>query len=354
MGLLGLYMINSTRNTQVSHLESQLVNEAKLIANMSTPSFADPTKNENLNTMAKSIGNEIGTRITLISINGTVLGDTDEDPATMEKHATRPEVVAALESGSGQATRYSATLHEYMMYVAVQVTDQGSATLTWSAPGADSVSIDPLGSVDASGNRAVQPTPKKTDPGPVDETVTYTIKAANACGGSEVRTATLRLVGEIESVVVDSAGVIETELQTKLAMNSVYFPTALPTTGAPKKGLVPSQQKVLTELAGDFKKYSKEEMRRLSSLIIQAADQSRVPAGSALAVDRDRFACEVTERIRAHPRIHLVREEVTEIPASPTIIATGPLTSDALAGAIAGLTGQEHLHFYDADRKSVV
>jgi two-component system phosphate regulon sensor histidine kinase PhoR len=125
MGLLGLYMINSTRNTQVSHLESQLVNEAKLVANMSTPSFADPTKNDNLNTIAKSIGNEIGTRITLISINGTVLGDTDQDPASMENHATRPEVVAALATGVGQATRYSATLHENMMYVAIPVTDQG-------------------------------------------------------------------------------------------------------------------------------------------------------------------------------------------------------------------------------------
>ncbi len=125
MGLLGLYMINSTRNTQVSHLESQLVNEAKLVANMSTPSFADPTKNDNLNTIAKSIGNEIGTRITLISINGTVLGDTDQDPVSMENHATRPEVVAALATGVGQATRYSATLHENMMYVAIPVTDQG-------------------------------------------------------------------------------------------------------------------------------------------------------------------------------------------------------------------------------------
>ena len=125
MGFLGFYMINSTRNTQINHLESQLVNEAKLVANISTPSFADPAKNENLDTIAKSIGNEIGTRITFIAINGTVLGDTDQDPASMENHATRPEVVAALATGVGQATRYSATLHENMMYVAVPVTDQG-------------------------------------------------------------------------------------------------------------------------------------------------------------------------------------------------------------------------------------
>jgi outer membrane protein OmpA-like peptidoglycan-associated protein len=151
-----------------------------------------------------------------------------------------------------------------------QVTDQGSATLTWSASGADSVSLDQLGSVDASGNRTVQPTPKKTDPGPVNETVTYTIRAANACGGSEVRTASLRLVGEI-APVMDSA--VETELQTKLAMNSVYFPTALPTPGAPKKGLVPSQQKVLTALAGDFMKY--QHFQPKANLIIQAHADSR-------------------------------------------------------------------------------
>jgi two-component system phosphate regulon sensor histidine kinase PhoR len=125
MGLLGLYMINSTRNIQISHLESQLVNEAKLVANISMPSFADPAKNENLNAIAKSIGNEIGTRITLISISGTVLGDTDQDPASMENHATRPEVIAALATGVGQVTRYSATIHENMMYVAIPVTDQG-------------------------------------------------------------------------------------------------------------------------------------------------------------------------------------------------------------------------------------
>jgi two-component system phosphate regulon sensor histidine kinase PhoR len=125
MGVLGFYIVNSTKNTQINHLESQLVNEAKLVANISTPSFVDPAKNANLDTMAKSIGNEIGTRITLITINGTVLGDTDQDPATMENHATRPEVIAALATGVGQATRYSATLHKNMMYVAIPVTDQG-------------------------------------------------------------------------------------------------------------------------------------------------------------------------------------------------------------------------------------
>ena len=93
----------------------------------------------------------------------------------------------------------------------------------------------------------------------------------------------------------------------------------------------------------------KEEMRRLGSLIIPIAERNRVPAGEALAVDREPFAREVTARLEAHPRITLVRKEVTELPTNrPLIIASGPLTSDALAGEIAKLTGGESLSFYDA------
>ena len=112
MGALGFYIVNSTRNTQISHLESQLLSEAKLVANISLPSFADPAKNENLENIAKNIGNEIGTRVTLIAKDGTVLGDTDQDPATMENHSTRPEVIAGhLLPGSG---RPPATAPRYM------------------------------------------------------------------------------------------------------------------------------------------------------------------------------------------------------------------------------------------------
>lgn len=125
MGFLGFYMISSARNTQVNHLESQLLNEAKLVANISTPSFSDPAQKANLDSIAKTIKSEIGTRITLIATDGTVLGDSDQDPASMENHSTRPEVISALATGEGQVTRYSATLHENMMYVAVLINDQG-------------------------------------------------------------------------------------------------------------------------------------------------------------------------------------------------------------------------------------
>jgi methylenetetrahydrofolate--tRNA-(uracil-5-)-methyltransferase len=95
----------------------------------------------------------------------------------------------------------------------------------------------------------------------------------------------------------------------------------------------------------------KEEMRRLGSLVMRAADSARVPAGAALAVDRERFSTEVTQAIASHPRITLVREEIPRIPAAldgPIIIATGPLTSDSLSADIAAMVGSDHLYFYDA------
>jgi len=91
----------------------------------------------------------------------------------------------------------------------------------------------------------------------------------------------------------------------------------------------------------------KEEMRLLGSLVLTAADSARVAAGSALAVDREVFAAAVTDRLTSHPRIRIVREEVTSLP-SPGIIATGPLTSDALASVIRERLGQDSLAFYDA------
>lgn len=93
----------------------------------------------------------------------------------------------------------------------------------------------------------------------------------------------------------------------------------------------------------------KEELRRGDSLVMEAAAATRVPAGAALAVDRQQFAEYITERIEAHPQIEIVREEVRNIPRDAvTIIATGPLTSDALTFEIMKLTGDDQLYFYDA------
>ncbi len=95
----------------------------------------------------------------------------------------------------------------------------------------------------------------------------------------------------------------------------------------------------------------KEEMRRLGSLLMRSADAARVPAGAALAVDRDTFSAAVTQAISEHPLIEIVRHEVPRVPEpldGPVIIATGPLTSDSLSADIAGMVGGAHLYFYDA------
>ncbi|TAN51022.1 MAG: methylenetetrahydrofolate--tRNA-(uracil(54)-C(5))-methyltransferase (FADH(2)-oxidizing) TrmFO, partial [Rhodospirillales bacterium] len=91
-----------------------------------------------------------------------------------------------------------------------------------------------------------------------------------------------------------------------------------------------------------------EELRRLDSLILKVADAVKVPAGGALAVDRDAFSAEIEKRLLSLPNVTLVREEVTALPGQPAIVASGPLTSDALASALAAATGADHLHFFDA------
>nr|WGD95939.1 FADH(2)-oxidizing methylenetetrahydrofolate--tRNA-(uracil(54)-C(5))-methyltransferase TrmFO [Bacillus subtilis] len=92
----------------------------------------------------------------------------------------------------------------------------------------------------------------------------------------------------------------------------------------------------------------KEEMRALDSAIIAAADECSVPAGGALAVDRHEFAASVTNRVKNHPNVTVINEEVTEIPEGLTIIATGPLTSESLSAQLKELTGEDYLYFYDA------
>lgn len=92
----------------------------------------------------------------------------------------------------------------------------------------------------------------------------------------------------------------------------------------------------------------KEEMRHLDSIIMESAKATRVPAGSALAVDRQAFSRRITEQLKQHPLIEVVQEEVTQIPDGPCIIASGPLTSDALSKALQEYTHADYFHFYDA------
>jgi outer membrane protein OmpA-like peptidoglycan-associated protein len=123
-----------------------------------------------------------------------------------------------------------------------KVVEQSGSALNWSVSNAATVSIDPFGSVDPSGNREIQLMPKKTDAGAVDETVTYTLTASNVCGATETRTAILHILGSIEA-------------ESVLAMRSVYFPTDIPRPNRMKAGLVASQQQTLKSLAEGFKTY---------------------------------------------------------------------------------------------------
>jgi two-component system phosphate regulon sensor histidine kinase PhoR len=125
MGILGAYLVDFIRDTQMENLRSQLEKEARLTAEIALPNFLDPVQQTDFEQLAETLGKQIDARITIIARDGTVLGDSEEDARTMESHAARPEVIAALASGIGESTRYSTTLGQRMMYVAVPVVSEG-------------------------------------------------------------------------------------------------------------------------------------------------------------------------------------------------------------------------------------
>ena len=125
MGVLGVYLASSTRSSQLDSLRSQLESEARITAEASLPGFLNPDEAESLDALAKKLGAEIDARVTIIARDGTVLGDSEEDPALMENHTNRPEIRDALSTGRGESTRYSTTLEKRMMYLAVPISHQG-------------------------------------------------------------------------------------------------------------------------------------------------------------------------------------------------------------------------------------
>lgn len=124
MGFLGFYLVSSVREAETDNLRTRLEAEARLIAEASYPGFLNPEQN-NLDDLAKTLGERIETRVTIIAQDGTVLGDSQENPQTMDNHATRPEIMDALATGLGESTRFSTTLGERLMYVAVPIALQG-------------------------------------------------------------------------------------------------------------------------------------------------------------------------------------------------------------------------------------
>jgi two-component system phosphate regulon sensor histidine kinase PhoR len=121
IGAMGIYLVHFVDDNQTNNLRTYLTNEAKITAVTSQPFFSSSTAA--LDGLAKQLGTDINARVTIIAADGTVLGDSEDNPAIMENHSTRPEVIAALASGYGEIVRYSTTLNEQMMYVAVSIKD---------------------------------------------------------------------------------------------------------------------------------------------------------------------------------------------------------------------------------------
>lgn len=119
IGAMGIYLVNFVGDKQTDNLRNYLTDEARITATISQSFFnSSPSSLDNL---AKQFGKEIDSRVTIIASDGTVLGDSEEDPATMDNHSNRPEVIAAFASGYGESVRFSSTLQKQMMYVAVTI-----------------------------------------------------------------------------------------------------------------------------------------------------------------------------------------------------------------------------------------
>jgi outer membrane protein OmpA-like peptidoglycan-associated protein len=161
--------------------------------------------------------------------------------ATGPGGVTRPGATVEVNTAVQSSLSASPTEVRYRR-IGDKVIEQGSTTLNWSSSNSDAASLDPLGSVDVNGTKALTLTPKQTDNGPVDEELKYTLAATNVCGGSDTKTVAVRLKGSIEPIPA-------------VLLNSVFFPTDYPTKKDPALGLVRSQRETLRTLADGFKKY---------------------------------------------------------------------------------------------------
>lgn len=124
MGILGFYLVGFVEDNQLDNLSTQLESEANLIATAAAPVLTQPAQLDSIDELAKEFGAQVEARVTIIALDGTVLGDSTEEPALMENHANRPEIIDALSSGFGQSTRFSTTLGHQMLYLAVPVISQ--------------------------------------------------------------------------------------------------------------------------------------------------------------------------------------------------------------------------------------
>ena len=154
-----------------------------------------------------------------------------------------------------------------------KVITQESSTLSWSTSNADSINLDPVGRVDPSGSQTVKGEPKKTDVGPVDESMTYTLSATNVCGGSATQTAAIHITGSIEPI-------------PEVVLQSVFYPTDYPDEKHPEVGLVKSQQLDLATLAAGFKKYLEYDPDAKLSVEAHADTRGSAPYNQGLSERR--------------------------------------------------------------------
>jgi hypothetical protein len=179
----------------------------------------------------------------------TVYQLTASGPGGVTKPSTTVEVNPVVQSSlsaSPMEVRYRR--------IGDKIIEQGSTTLNWSSSNSDAASLDPGGSVDASGTKTITLSPTQSGIGPVDEELKYNLKATNACGGSDTKTVAVRLKGSIEPIPT-------------VLLHSVFFPTDYPTKRYPEVGLVRSQQEALTTVATGFKQYLEYDPEAKLSLV---------------------------------------------------------------------------------------
>jgi OmpA family/PEGA domain len=179
----------------------------------------------------------------------TVYQLTASGPGGVTKPSTTVEVNPVVQSSLS-----ASPMEVPYRRIGDKIIEQGSTTLNWSSSNSDAASLDPVGSVDASGTKSIPLSPTQSGTGPVDEEFKYTLKATNVCGGSDTQTVAVHLKGSIEPIPT-------------VLLHSVFFPTDYPTKNYPEVGLVRSQQEALIVLATGFKKYLEYDPEAKLSLV---------------------------------------------------------------------------------------
>jgi hypothetical protein len=181
---------------------------------------------------------------------------------------------ATLEVNSGvQASLNAEPAEVQYRRIGDKTIQQQNVVVNWSTTNADTTSVTTFGPVEAKGNKTVTVTPTQTENGTVNETMTYTLSAANACGGSETKTTTVHVTGSIEPM-------------PQVVLQSIFFPTDYPGETAPAVGLVPSQQESLTNLAAGFKKYLEYDPDAKLSLSAYTDERGSDPFNQSLSERR--------------------------------------------------------------------